>query len=92
MSTCGRSTVGKGLFDSILVGSGASTMGGGAVAAGVEVCRRSGDFDVALFLLDGSALVLRAGSFLFLSIAVARRLTAMRCGVAATTRRDRKSV
>jgi hypothetical protein len=77
LSVCGSSTVGKGLLGSMLVGNAASMTGGGAVAAGVEVCLCSGDFDGALFLLAGSALVLRAGSFLFLSIAVAYRPAAM---------------
>lgn len=47
-----------------------STMGEGAATTGVGVCRCSGvmdvDADAALFLVAGSALVEREGSFLFL--------------------------
>jgi hypothetical protein len=80
------------LFVSILVGNVGSATRGGAGAAGVEVCLRSGDFESALFLPAGSALVLRAGSFLFFSIAISHRPAAMKCGVEALTRRGKKRV
>jgi hypothetical protein len=83
--------VGKGLFASILVGKVASTTGGGGAAAGVEVCLCSGDFEGALLLPAGSALVLRAGSFLFFSIAVGCCPAAMKCGVVAATRCNKKA-
>lgn len=63
----------------MLVGNAlpSSTTGVGAVAACVETCLLSGDFEDALFLLAGSALALRAGSFLFLSIAADSRSPAV---------------
>ena len=64
-----------------------STTGVGAATACVGVCLLSGDFEGALFLLAGSALVLRAGSFLFLSIAADGCSPAAFCDAVTTTRR-----
>jgi hypothetical protein len=72
--------VGSGLPDSMLFGRPSSTTGsgggGGAVTTGVGVCLVSGVVEGALFLLAGSARVLRAGSFLFLSMTTFRRYVA----------------
>jgi len=67
-SGCGSSTVGNGLPGAMLVGKRSSIGGGGAVGVGVWV-RCSGGVEVR-FLLTASTRAARAGSFLFLSIAV----------------------
>lgn len=79
-SGCGSSTVGSGWPGVMVFGklSFSSTMGEGAVITGVGVCRCSGvmevDADAALFLVAGSALVEREGSFLFLPSMIAASL------------------
>jgi ABC-type glycerol-3-phosphate transport system permease component len=62
----------------MLLGKLSSTTGGGTATAGVGVwMRSSGVVEAALFLLADSPRAPRAGSFLFLSMAVARGSTAL---------------